>query len=390
MADIEPKPRRRAKALPLPDCVALVLQGGGALGSYQAGVIEGLSGSGIDIDWVAGISIGAVNAAIYAGNPEALRVERLHAFWDRMTGALPSFPIFPDDRIREMIHEWSASYVMMTGVPGFFKPRALSPMFAAPGTPEALSFYDSAPLEQTLDALIDWDLLNSGAVRLSVGAVDVESGNFHYFDTTETRIDARHIMASGALPPGLPPIEIDGRLWWDGGLVSNTPLTHVLDHQQGSLLAFQVDLFAAATDLPRTIMDVAAREKEIRFSSRTRQVSDQVMRVRQDREAARKVLAKLPAEMLDDPDVRALAARSAEDPVNLVHLIYRANTWEGGSRDFEFSTRTMREHWQAGVEAVTETMANAQLVAANIETGKSAAFDLGRKVLPQRDVVSES
>ncbi|MFC3581591.1 patatin-like phospholipase family protein [Sphingomonas hylomeconis] len=390
MADVEPKPRRRAKTLPLPDCVALVLQGGGALGSYQAGVIEGLAGSGIEIDWVAGISIGAVNAAIYAGNPEALRVERLRAFWDRMTGALPSFPIFPDDRVRELIHEWSASYVMMTGVPGFFKPRALSPMFAAPGTPEALSFYDSAPLRETLDALIDWDLLNSGAVRLSVGAVDVESGNFHYFDTTETRIDARHIMASGALPPGLPPIEIDGRLWWDGGLVSNTPLTHVLDHQQGSLLAFQVDLFAAATDLPRTIMDVAAREKEIRFSSRTRQVSDQVMRVRADREAARKVLAKLPPEMMDDPDVQALAARSAEDPVNLVHLIHRANAWEGGSRDFEFSMRTMREHWQAGAEAVAETMANAQLVAANIETGKSAAFDLGRKVLPQRDVMSKS
>ncbi|MEN2785570.1 patatin-like phospholipase family protein [Sphingomonas qilianensis] len=390
MADTDSKPRRHAKTLPLPDCVALVLQGGGALGSYQAGVIEGLSGSGIEIDWVSGISIGAVNAAIYAGNPEPLRVKRLQAFWDRMTGSLPSFPIFPNDQIREFIHEWSAGYIMMTGVPGFFTPRTMSPMFATPGTPEALSFYDSAPLKETLDALIDWDLLNSGAVRLSVGAVDVASGNFHYFDTTETRIDARHIMASGALPPGLPPIEIDGRLWWDGGLVSNTPLTHVLDHQQGALLAFQVDLFAAAAELPRTIMDVAAREKEIRFSSRTRQVSNEVMRIRQDREAVRKVLAKLPPQLLDDPDVQALAARSEEDPVNLVHLIYRANAWEGGSRDFEFSARTMREHWQAGVEAVAETMANAQLVAANIETGKSAAFDLARKVLPHRDLHSEN
>lgn len=383
----DPKPRRRAKTLPLPDCVALVLQGGGALGSYQAGVIEGLAGSDIAIDWVAGISIGAVNAAIVAGNPPSARVERLHAFWDTMTSSLPSFPIFPNDMVREFVHEWSAGYVMMAGVPGFFTPRMVPPAFAAPGTPEALSFYDSAPLKGTLDALIDWDLLNTGPVRLSVGAVDVESGNFHYFDTTTTRIDARHIMASGALPPGLPPVEIDGRLWWDGGLVSNTPLTHVLDHQAGSLLAFQVDLFAAATDLPRTIMDVAAREKEIRFSSRTRQVSDQVMRVRQDREAVRKVLAKLPDELRDDPDVKALAARSNEDAVNLVHLIYRANAWEGGSRDFEFSTRTMREHWAAGLEAVAETMANAQLVAANIETGRSAAFDLGRKVLPQRDTI---
>ncbi|MES1973568.1 MAG: patatin-like phospholipase family protein [Pseudomonadota bacterium] len=377
MADRDPaKHLRHADALPLPDCVALVLQGGGALGSYQAGVIEGLASSGIEIDWVAGISIGAVNAAIFAGNPPHKRVEMLTAFWDMVTGSLPSFPIYPDDHLREWLHEWSAGYVMMTGVPGFFTPRMVSPMFAVPGTPGALSFYDSAPLRETLDSLIDWDLLNTGPVRLSIGAVDVESGNFNYFDTTETRIDARHIMASGALPPGLPPIEIDGRWWWDGGLVSNTPLTHVLDHQTEALLAFQVDLFAAAAERPRTIMDVAAREKEIRFSSRTRQVSDQVMRIRKDREIARKVIAKLPEALLDDPDVRALAANSAEQPVNLVQLIYRTNAWEGGSRDFEFSARTMREHWHAGREAVKETMTNARLVAANIETGKSAAFDL--------------
>jgi NTE family protein len=377
MADAKhPRPLRQADALPLPECVALVLQGGGALGSYQAGVIEGLASSGIEIDWVAGISIGAVNAAIFAGNPPHKRVEMLTAFWDMVTSSLPSFPIYPDDHLREWLHEWSAGYVMMAGVPGFFAPRRVSPVFAVPGTPEALSFYDSAPLKETLDALVDWDLLNSGPVRLSVGAVDVESGNFAYFDTTTTRIDARHIMASGALPPGLPPIEIDGRLWWDGGLVSNTPLTHVLDHQTEPLLAFQVDLFAAATERPRTIMDVAAREKEIRFSSRTRQVSDQVMRIRKDREIARKVLAKLPAALRDDPDVLALAANSAEHPVNLVQLIYRTNAWEGGSRDFEFSARTMREHWHAGREAVNETMINARLVAANIETGKSAAFDL--------------
>ena len=383
MADVEPsaesrpaKPRRRAPALPLPDQVALVLQGGGALGSYQAGVIDGLADSGIEIDWVAGISIGAVNAAIFAGNPPERRVERLRAFWDTVTGALPSFPIFPNDHVREWLHEWSAGFVLATGVPGFFQPRSLSPVLAAPGTPEALSFYDSAPLVETLDRLVDWDLLNDGPVRLSVGAVDVENGNFRYFDTTCDRLDARHIMASGALPPGLPPVEIDGRLWWDGGLVSNTPLSHVLDNQREELLVFQVDLFAAGDDRPRTIMDVMAREKEIRFSSRTRQVTDQLMKLRKEREAIRKVLAKLPAEFAADPDVAALAERAAEKPVSLVHLIYRANAWEGGSRDFEFSARTMREHWAAGHEAVGETMANARLVAENILDGKTAAFDL--------------
>lgn len=383
MADVEPsaesragKPRRSAPALPLPDQVALVLQGGGALGSYQAGVIDGLADSGIEIDWVAGISIGAINAAIFAGNSPEHRVERLRAFWDTVTGALPSFPIFPNDQIREWLHEWSAGFVMAAGVPGFFQPRPVSPMLAAPGKPEALSFYDSAPLLETLERLVDWDLLNNGPVRLSVGAVDVENGNFRYFDTARERLDVRHIMASGALPPGLPPVEIDGRLWWDGGLVSNTPLSHVLDNQAEELLVFQVDLFAAGDDRPRTIMDVMAREKEIRFSSRTRQVTDQLMRLRKEREAIRKVLAKLPAELMADTDVIGLAERAAEKPVSLVHLIYRANAWEGGSRDFEFSARTMREHWMAGQEAVGETMANARLVAENILDGRTAAFDL--------------
>lgn len=367
---------RHAGPLPLPETVALVLQGGGALGSYQAGVIEGLQGSGIEIDWVAGISIGAINAAIVAGNPPEQRVEKLRAFWDRMTSSLPSFPIFPNDMVREFVHEWSAGMVLATGVPGFFTPRLVPPNFAAPGSAGALSYYDSAPLKETLDSLIDWDLVNDGPVRLSVGAVDVISGNFRYFDSATERLDARHIMASGALPPGLPPIEIDGSLWWDGGLVSNTPLSHVLDHQEHGMLVFQVDLFSAATEAPRTIMDVMAREKEIRFSSRTRQVSDQVMKLRQERESIRRLLAKLPAAMTDDADVRTLTALAAEQPVNLVQLIYKANAWEGGSRDFEFSARTMREHWDAGIKSIDQAMSNAQLVTENILTGKSAAFDL--------------
>ena len=375
MADAETR-RHRSAALPLPECVALVLQGGGALGSYQAGVIEALEAARIDVDWVAGISIGAVNAAIFAGNPPERRIERLTEFWKTVTGGLPSMPIPLEDHAREWLHEWSAGMVMLGGVPGFFRPRPLPPTFAAPGTSEALSFYDSAPLAETLDRLVDWELLNHGPVRLSVGAVDIESGNFRYFDTTTERIDARHIMASGALPPGLPPIEIDGRRYWDGGLVSNTPLTHVLDHQKAAMLVFQVDLFAAADKMPHTIMDVMAREKEIRFSSRTRQVSNERMRLRQDREATRRVLDKLPPELADDPDVKALHARVADLPVSLVHLIYRANAWEGGSRDFEFSARSMHEHWQAGRAAVAETIANARLVAADILGGKTSSFDL--------------
>jgi NTE family protein len=384
MADAEPQPSksgRKSKGerpLPLPDCVALVLQGGGALGSYQAGVIEALAEAEIEIDWVAGISIGAVNAAIVAGNPPEHRVERLDTFWRTVTSALPSFPIFPQDEVREAVHEWSAAMVLAQGVPGFFRPHLFPPTLSPPGSCEALSFYDSTPLRATLDSLIDWDLLNTGPVRLSVGAVEVESGNFRYFDTTQERIDARHIMASGALPPGLPPVEIDGKYYWDGGLVSNTPLTHVLDHQSEAMLVFQVDLFSAAAVMPRTITDVMAREKEIRFSSRTRQVSAERMRLRQEREAIRKLLGKLPPELRDDPDVIALRAAADEKPVSLVHLIYRANAWEGGSRDFEFSTRSMREHWDAGRLDTERTMENARLVASNIMDGRTAAFDLAR------------
>jgi NTE family protein len=382
MADADPQRRRkpgRDAPLPLPGCVALVLQGGGALGSYQAGVIEALAGAEIEPDWVAGISIGAINAAIVAGNPPERRVERLEAFWNRVTSGLPSFPIFPQDQVRELVHEWSAAAVLAQGVPGFFHPRTVPPFFATPGSCAALSYYDTAALAETLDALIDWDLLNTGPVRLSVGAVEIESGNFRYFDTTTDRIDARHIMASGALPPGLPPVEIDGNYYWDGGLVSNTPLIHVLDHQRDAMLVFQVDLFSAAAAMPHTITDVMAREKEIRFSSRTRQVSDERLKLRKERELIRKVLAKLPDSLADDPDVAALRAAADEKPVSLVHLIYRANAWEGGSRDFEFSARSMREHWQAGRDDVARTMANARLIASNIADGRTAAFDLTKR-----------
>ena len=378
MADGEPA-SCATPPLPLPDEVALVLQGGGALGSYQAGVYEALAAAAIEVDWVAGISIGAVNAALIAGNPAERRVARLRAFWEGTSASLPSLPILPGSEMRALVHGWSAGLVASFGVPGFFAPRLLSPMWAVPGSPEALSFYDSAPLAVTLDRLIDWDLLNDGPVRLSVGAVDVESGNFRYFDNRSERIDVRHIMASGALPPGLPPVEIEGRLWWDGGLVSNTPLGHVLETQGGELLVFQIDLFSAANLVPKTMADVLARAKEIQFSSRTRQVSDQLVAVRKEHERIRRLLAKLPPELADDPDALALGEAAREYSVNLVQLIYRANAWEGGARDYEFSERTMAEHWAAGRDAVARTIDKSALIASNILDGRTAAFDLARR-----------
>jgi NTE family protein len=379
MAEASPRRRTRtAKRLPLPDEVALVLQGGGALGAYQAGVFEGLHDKGIELDWVAGISIGAINAAIIAGNPPESRIARLRGFWETLTSALPAPPLDGGDRWREWMHLLSAGFVAAQGVPGFFKPRALPPVLAPAKSDGARSFYDSAPLAATLDAFVDWKLLNRGPVRLSVGAVNVETGNFHYFDSRKERIDARHIMASGALPPGLPPVEIDGAFWWDGGIVSNTPLAHVLDNQKEDLLVFQVDLFPARGTLPATIMDVYAREKDIRYSSRTRQVTDQLIRLRKERETIRKVLDKLPPALARDPDVAELAALAAEHAVNVVHLIYKKRGWEGGAADFEFSRATMEHHWAEGLAAIAETMRHAALLARNIASGRTAAFDLAQ------------
>ena len=308
------------------------------------------------------------------------RVAKLRGFWEKVTAALPTLPFAGgNDEWREFVHMASAGLVAMQGVPGFFTPRLLTPALAPAKSLAAMSFYDNSLLEHTLDACVDWDLLNDGPVRLSVGAVNVETGNFHFFDTRgarRTRIDARHIMASGALPPGLPPVEIDGAWWWDGGIVSNTPLSHVLENQKADLLVFQVDLFSAKGERPATIMDVYSREKDIRYSSRTRQVTDQLIRLRKEREAIRKVLAKLPPELKQDEDVARLAGMAAEHAVNVVHLIYRKHGWEGGARDFEFSRATMEHHWSEGLAAIAETMRHDSLLAKNIVDGKTAAFDL--------------
>lgn len=381
MAEADPRlvRSRRGAVMPLPDCVALVFQGGGALGAFQGGVYEALEEHGVGVDRIAGISIGAVNAALIAGNPPERRLERLRTFWNLVSSWLPSFPIPGDERSRELIHEWSAAFVMMAGVPGFFGPRFVSPFFSPPGSPGALSFYDTSALRRTLDDLIDWDLLNNGPVTLSVGVVEIESGNFYYFNNRRERLDARHIMASGALPPGLPPVEIDGKLYWDGGLVSNTPLQDVMDTQDRPMLVFQVDLFPAEGRIPKTMEDVVARSKEIRFSSRTRAINDQMLKLRRERELIRRVLAKLPPELADDADVAALRMRAEEHPINVVQLIHRAQAWEGDSRDYEFSALSMTEHWQAGHAAVLETINRSELLARNIANGETAAFDLTRK-----------
>jgi NTE family protein len=339
------------------DCI-LVLQGGGALGAYQAGVFESLARTWREPSWVAGISIGAVNAALIAGNPVTRRVERLRAFWELVTSSFAAPALARGLGSREGLNEANATQGMLFGVPGFFKPRFPPAPFQPRGSPEAISYYDTAPLRQTLENLVDFDRINSSAMRLSVGAVNVRSGNFEYFDSAKQKLDARHIMASGALPPGFAPVEIDGEHYWDGGLVSNTPLQYVLDQpgQRRHRVVIQVDLFAARGALPTTLADVTEREKDIRFSSRTRMNTTVELDRQVIAQAAQRLLAKLPAKLRDDPDARALAGLRCEGAVDVVHLIYRSKHYETQSKDYEFSRLSMQEHWDAGRADMAHTL----------------------------------
>lgn len=333
-----------------PETAVLVLQGGGALGAYQAGVYEALAEAGHALDWVAGISIGAINAAIIAGNPPERRVGRLQDFWETVSSTLTARPTLPGKLVRAAFNESAAAAAVLCGLPGFFEPRVPPAALHPPGVPQALSVYDTSPLAETLTRLVDFDLLNAGPVRFSVGAVNLRSGNFAYFDTTRQRIDARHVMASGALPPGFPPVEIDGESYWDGGLVSNTPLQYVVDAPgAGDLLLFQVDLFSARGAMPRTLPEVAEREKDIRFSSRTRLNTDNFRKLQALRRAAGQLVARLPEALRDDPDAAAIRGLVADRRcVTIVHLIHRRKHYESQSKDYEFSRVSVEEHWAAG------------------------------------------
>jgi NTE family protein len=337
--------------------IVLVLQGGGALGSYQAGAYEALAAADHAPDWVAGISIGAINAAIIAGNPPERRVERLREFWERVSSRLLGEPVLTDDTSRRVFNETSAAFVATMGAPGFFEPRIPPAPFHTPGTIEAISFYDTSPLRETLAELVDFDLLNSGRVRLSVGAVQVETGNMKYFDTATQRIEPDHIMASGALPPGFPPIVIDGANYWDGGIVSNSPLQYVLDggETRVDMCVFQLDLFSARGLMPRTVFDVSQREKDIRYSSRTRLNTDVFKQLQTMRRAIKRLKAKMPRELHDDADWKLLNSISCDAAITIVHLIHRRAAYSTQSNDYEFSRWTMGEHWRAGREDVEKT-----------------------------------
>jgi NTE family protein len=331
--------------------IALALQGGGALGAYQVGVYEALHEAGLEPDWVSGVSIGAINAAIIAGNPPERRLQRLTTFWERITERTV-WGFTPDGDVYRQARNWTSSLMTtLLGQPGFFAPNPVNPWFAAAGAKAATSYYDNNPLRETLLELVDFQLLNSRACRFSVGAVNVMTGNFVFFDNQTTEITPEHVMASGALPPAFPAVKIGHDYFWDGGLVSNTPLAHLLAQDDDiNALVFQVDLFSARGPLPHTIQDVMSREKDIMYSSRTRQITDSFQRLQRWKKRAYNALIKIPEADLTEEE-RAMRDKLANLPGHsIIQLIYQQQSYEGAAKDYEFSGTSMREHWLSGHE----------------------------------------
>ena len=348
--------------------IALLLQGGGALGAYQGGVYQALAEADLLPDWVAGISIGAINSALIAGNPPEKRVERLRDFWEAVSTSplgvpyLKSFEL-PGQLLHQFVNQARATDIALFGAPHFFTPRFPPPVLWPAGSVDKASYYDTTPLKGTLERLVDFDRINAGHLRFCVGAVNVATGNFAYFDNTTNRIRAEHIIASGSLPPGFAATEIDGEYYWDGGLVSNTPLQWVLDTEpRQDTLAFQVDLWSARGDLPRDLTEVEVRHKEIVYSSRNRAATDHYKHAQKLRIAMASFMRRVPEELKDDEEARMLE-READDKVcNIVHLIYRSRSYEGIAKDFEFSRRTMEEHWKSGYESALRALAHPEVL----------------------------
>ena len=372
----------------------LVLQGGGALGSYQAGAYQALCHFNFEPEWIAGISIGAINAAIIAGNAPEKRVQRLKEFWEMVSAPVPWNPIAKGDRGRSLFNETSAALIATFGVPGFFQPRFPPAPLWPQGSPQALSYYDTTPLRATLERLVDFDRINDLKTRLSVGAVSVTTGNFRYFDNFAfkklgKKIGPEHIMASGALPPGFPSIEIEGEHFWDGGISSNTPLDYVVEDLTEDLLIFQVDLFSARGPLPVSLLEAAEREKDIRFSSRTRMNTDKNKQVHNARIALRELIDKLPEHLKNDPSLDILRKVSKENTVTVVHLIYRSKNYESSSKDYDFSHVGMVEHWNSGVRDVHLSMRHKEWLERPQSGETMVTYDLTGDLTPPPEAKKE-
>lgn len=335
----------------------LVLQGGGSLGAYQAGVFEALDAVNFSPNWVAGVSIGAINSALIAGNPPKQRAARVREFWNRVSMKVAPLPAGME-MFQTLMSRMTFANAVAFGIPGFFKPRMIPPAFAPSGTVGALSYFDTEPLRATLNELVDFDLINNGDVRLSLGAVNIRTGQSRYFDSTIDKITASHVMASGALPPGFPPVEIDGEHYWDGGVMTNTPLVYVMQDYRQEALIVQVDVFHSAGEMPQTLDQASERVKDIQYQSKQALSHAMVRRIEELRGLLAELMAKLPAEMKKDPTVQKLEEISHRGRLSLVHLVNRVDTHSLDVKDCEFSAGTVDALWHAGHEDALKVILN--------------------------------
>ena len=327
--------------------VVLVLQGGGALGAYQGGVFQALAEAGIVPDWVIGTSIGAINAALIAGNLPERRLERLTEFWSdiRQTGLAGWMGAAP--LIGAAL---GTAATVAGGLPGFFEPNTAAWLGADwPLGPEAAGYYSCAPLLRTLGRLVDVDALNAGDMRLTVGAANVRTGQIRYFDSQHERLSLAHVLASGALPPAFPAVRIDGELYWDGGVLSNTPVEAVFDdNPRRSGLVFSVHVWNPQGAEPDTLAKVMSREKDLRYASRTTSHIERQRQIHKLRHVVAQLERLLPGDVRARPETRALTAYGCVTRMHVVRLLAPPLYGENHSKDVDFTASGIRQRWQSG------------------------------------------
>ena len=332
----------------LPGRVVLVLQGGGALGAYQLGVYEALHGAGIEPDWVIGTSIGAINGALIAGNPPALRVQRMRSFWEQVAHTPHAVDVFDPLGAGRALNNMATAFF---GIPAFFTPNPMALFGAsAPAGVESAAYYSTAPLRRSLTELVDFGQINDHrSTRLTVGAVNVTSGVMTYFDSSKRRIEADHVMASGALPPAFGAVRIDGEPYWDGGIYSNTPIEAVLDdNPRRDSMIFAVNVWHQTAAEPRSIREVLARQKDIQFASRADSHLAKQKQIHRLRHVIRELSRELTPEMAAADHIRELTAWGCGTTVHVAHLVAPRIDGEDQSKDIDFSKAGIAARRAAG------------------------------------------
>ena len=336
--------------------IALVLQGGGALGAYQAGVYQALMEGGIEPDWVIGTSIGAINGALIAGNEPKNRIARLREFWDGVTktdslAALPLASIFGNSPAN--------LHTIMNGIPGFFRPNSHAVWASRfPVGIERASYYTTDPLKKTLGRLVDFDYINRKHTRLTVGAVNVRTSEMRYFDSRDTELGPAHVMASGALPPAFPAVFIDGDPYWDGGIYSNTPIEVVLDdNPRRDSLIFSLNLWQPSGADPKTIVEVMGRQKDIQYASRGKSHVARQEQIHRLRHVVRELAKRIPGEQREDPEVKELASYGCGTTMHLVRLLSPSLAGEDHTKDIDFTREGIETRWRAGYDHALHLLA---------------------------------